>query len=139
VPVASVLGIITGIIVSWPTNQLIRAILFSNGKHMPGKELLNYTLPFDGAITASLFLLCGSCMAPSKRRLTVTILLLLGAILSWTLVGNFYSSLVYPDGPKRIWWPVIGTYSGGLITFLILYFRFREKNIQIDSNLKPIG
>jgi hypothetical protein len=100
-----------------PLNWMIHSILWSGGHTMPGKMFLLYTMPYDGALAAVFFILFGSYVAPNHRNLVALLLLIWGGILGWLLVGEFYSPQFSPNGPIRVWWPIIGTYLGGLATF----------------------
>lgn len=99
---------------------------------MPGKQFLMVAMPFDGALVAFLVVLAGALAAPCKRLFTAFIVLILGATLAWVMVGEMYPPTYYPpklfpDGPPRVWSPIIGTYVGGLIGVLVIAIRERKK------------
>lgn len=96
---------------------------------MPGKLFLMYVLPFDGALAAFLFVLLGSWVAPQRRSIVALALFVVGCCIAWLLVGEFYSPQFSPDGPIRVWWPLIGTCSGGLLACVIACFLFRPAQV----------
>ncbi|MFA5021332.1 MAG: hypothetical protein WC517_04755, partial [Patescibacteria group bacterium] len=70
--------------------------------------------------------------APRRRILTAFIVLISGAAIAWVLVGEIYSPTYYPpklfpDGPPRVWSPIVGTYVGGLLGALVIAIRERKK------------
>jgi uncharacterized membrane protein (UPF0136 family) len=129
VPIGATFGLIAAFFVSIPMSRFIRLILWRSGHPMPGKVFLAYTLPYDGALAASLVLLFGCFAAPAHRQAVAFVLLVLGGLVAWKWVGAFYSPIYYADGPHRIWWPIIGTYLGGLVTFAILCVRYRTTKL----------
>ena len=123
VPLAAIFGIAAAPFFAWPVNRLIHWILWSTGQHMPGKDFIAYCLPYDGAIAASLFLLFGCLMAPAHRRKVAVVLLLLGGLLAWAVMPPPYRSIYFTSGQR----PIIGTYLGGLATFVVLYVMYRKR------------
>jgi len=100
---------------------------------MPGKDFLLYAMPYDGALAASLFIQFGTYAAPSHKRWAALCLLVIGGIVAWRLVGVTYAPDFSPNGPVRVWWPIIGTYTGGIITFVWLCIVSRMKPIRNTS------
>ena len=128
VPFAAVFGYIAALVLALPLNRLIYLILTSNGEQMGNKPFIEYVIRYDGALTASLVLVCGSFMAPAYRRQVAALLLLIGGLFAWNAVGHSYSFMDNKEGPIREWSPIVGTYLGGLATFAILCIVFRTKN-----------
>jgi hypothetical protein len=121
VPFAAALGFLASIVLAGPLNMLIHYVLWSNGYAMPGKMFLMYALPYDGALAASLVIQFGTYAAPKRKKLAALCLFIGGCVLAWSLVGEFYSpeALItngVRHGPVRVWWPLIGTVMGGLLT-----------------------
>jgi RsiW-degrading membrane proteinase PrsW (M82 family) len=114
---AAILGFVLSFLVAIPLNRLIHDLLWTNGHMMPGKDFILYVLPYDGAVAASLFIIAGVLVAPERKGLTALILLLLGGIVAWLQVGEFYAPDANPHGPIRVWWPIVGTYLGGLVAY----------------------
>lgn len=124
---AALLGFLASIVLAIPLNMLIHSILWANGHAMPGKDFLLYALPYDGALAASLFIQFGTYAAPSHKQLTALCLLIFGGIIAWPFVGEFYSpEHMIHHGPIRVWWPVMGTYFGGVFTFAWIWLASRQ-------------
>jgi hypothetical protein len=126
VPLAAFIGFLASIVLAGPLNMLIHYLLWSNSQVMPGKMFLLYALPYDGALAASLFIQFGAYAAPNHKKLASLCLLILGGIFAWLFVGEFYSPQFSHSGPIRVWWPIIGTYLGGLGTFAWIYVASRD-------------
>jgi cbb3-type cytochrome oxidase subunit 1 len=118
VPVAAALGFCIAVVLSWPMDQVIQPYLSSSGRVTPMAHgaLMFATLPYDGALAATLFLQLGTYAAPSHKRQAAVGLLIVGAVVAWCLVGPF--------SPP---WPIIGTYVSGLVTLAFLWVVFRKK------------
>jgi len=117
VPLAAFLGLLASVVLAGPLNMLIHYVLWTNGHVMPGKMFLLYVLPYEGVLAASLFIQFGTYAAPSHKKLTALCLLICGGIMAWQSIGEFYSPQFSPYGPVRVWWPIIGTYLGGICTY----------------------
>jgi hypothetical protein len=130
VPLAALVGFLSSIVLASPLNMLIHSILWTNGHAMPGKSFLLYAMPYDGALAASLFIQFGTYAAPSHKKLTALCLLVCGGFLAWYSVGEFYSpqTLIH-HGPIRVWWPIIGTYVGGLLTLAWIWLAARTDRV----------
>ncbi|MDB6006625.1 MAG: hypothetical protein JWR15_3612 [Prosthecobacter sp.] len=127
VPVAATLGIITALVPSFIVNRVIHDILWSTGHHMPGKVFLgHYSIPVYGAFAAFLFVVFGTWAAPKHRSTVALILLAIGGVLAWICVGDFRSPIIQNG---RIWEPIIGTCSGGVIACVMVYFRRRLRRL----------
>jgi hypothetical protein len=134
---AALLGFLVSIILSEPLNMLIHHILWSNGHVMPGKTFLMRVLPYDGALAAFLFIQFGTCVAPKHKAIVSFCLLILGGVLAWDFVGAFYSPEKLIDQPPvRIWWPIIGTYLGGISACIWVFAttRINTKKIAVPSS-----
>jgi hypothetical protein len=116
VPLAALLGFLASIVLAGPLNMLIHYILWASGHAMPGRMFLLYALPYDGALAASLFIQFGTYAAPSHKNFAALCLLIFGGIIAWQFVGTVYSPGFSPRGPIRVWWPIVGTYIGGIFT-----------------------
>lgn len=125
VPFAASFGFIIAMPAAWLLNRLVFDILLNSGHETGGKLLFLYVLPYDGAVAASLFIWCGSLMAPSHHRRVGPVLLVVGALLAWGFVGVIFSPFYAAKGPARDWWPIAGTYMGGLIAFAALCIKYR--------------
>ena len=125
VPVAAALGIITALLPSIVVIRIINSIFWSRGHHMPGTVFVSYySIPVCGAFAAFLFIVFGAWTAPKHRTAVALILLVIGGVLAWHRVGHSYSPLIQRGQPSlRIWEPIIATYLGGLIAFIMVYFR----------------
>jgi len=131
-PFAALCGCATSFLVAVPISNLIHSILWSRGHYVPGKMFLLYVLPFDGAVAASLFILFGTWAAPSHKKAVAAILFLIGAVIAWSFLGETYSpqhifSHGAIHGPIRIWWPIIGTYTGGICTLILICLFLRNR------------
>ena len=125
VPVSALLGFVVAFALALLLNEAIHRYLWSTGHVMPGKEFLAFVLPFDGALAAALVVLAGAFAAPAHRIRVALILFLVGGLLAWSLVGEFYSPERHREGPVRLWWPIVGTYLGGLsAVFLVSLVSF---------------
>jgi hypothetical protein len=128
VPLAALLGFFTAFVLVFPLNWSIHYLLWNFWHPMPGKMFLMYALPYDAAMAASLVIQFGTYAAPRHKRVVAFCLLICGALVAWSMVGDFYSPEAFiPPGlhhsaPIRVWWPLIGTYLGGIVTFTWLYF-----------------
>ena len=125
VPFAALCGCATSFLIAIPVSNLIHFVLWSCGHYMPGKMFLIYVLPFDGAVAASLFILFGTWTAPSHKKAVTAILFVIGAVIAWFFVGETHSpqhifSHRPVRSPIRIWWPIIGTYTGGICTLILV-------------------
>jgi len=120
VPVATALGFLAAGLVALLINRAAFELLWSPGEGMAGKVLLGTALPIDGAIAASLVVVSGSLMAPSCQRLVAAVLLVVGGGIAWLAIGRFESPYYSDEAPQILWSPIIGTWVGGLITFLLL-------------------
>ena len=128
VPLAAIFGMLAEIFVARPVHHLIHWIQWSSvhhlNPHMNPKDFITYyCFPYDGAIAASLFLLFGCLMAPAHRRKVAVVLLLLGSLLAWAVMPPPYRSIYFTSGQR----PIIGTYLGGLATFVVLYVIYRKR------------
>jgi hypothetical protein len=114
---AALLGFGASIVLAVPMEMLIHNILWTIGQAMPGKMFLQYVLPYEGALAASLFIQFGVYAAPSRKQIVSLFLLVLGGIMAWQFVGEFYSPMHgVHNAATRVWWPIIGTYLGGIVT-----------------------
>jgi hypothetical protein len=116
VPFAAAFGFVLAMALSIPLDNRIAAWLWSPGFNRGSREtFLVYTLGYNGALAACLVLLCGTLMAPANRRRVAEILLVVGAVVALVIGGpqNFHV-------PFLRWWPIVGTYLGGLGTYAIL-------------------
>jgi len=141
VPVAVVTAFIGAIALSVPMNWVIRALYWNSGHHMPGKEFLMIVMQYDGALAAFMVVVFGSMTAPRGRRVTGLVIFLIGAVVAWALVGDmtpttFYSLNHYPEGPPRVWSPLMGTYVGGLLGLLVININERRRK---RSNHAVVG
>jgi hypothetical protein len=107
--------------------MLIHSLLWNNGHAMLGKMFLLYALPYDGALAASLFIQFGTYAAPSHKNLVALCLLIFGGIIAWLCVGEFYSPQFSHSGPVRVWWPIVGTYLGGICTYAMIFLTSMTK------------
>lgn len=125
VPFAATLGIVAATLPSAIVNHIIHDFLWSRGQQMPGKVFLSYySIPVCGAFAALFFIVFGTWAAPKHHFRVALILLGIGGVLAWLSVGHCYSPVVEKGrGALRIWEPIIGTYSGGLIACVAVYFR----------------
>ena len=130
VPVAAVVGFLASFILAVPLNRFIHWLVWSAGHPMPGKLFLLYVLPYDGALAASLFILLGAWAAPRHRFMIALLLFFIGGRVAWSWVGEFYSPLRPPNGEIiRVWWPIIGTCTGGLLACILALILFRPKQV----------
>jgi hypothetical protein len=118
VPIAAILGFCAAVMLSWPMDWVIDPYLVSSGRVTPMAHgaILFATLPYNGALAATLFLQLGTYAAPSHKRQTAVALLIVGSLAAWMLVG-------FLSPP----WPIIGTYVSGAVTLAWLWFVTREK------------
>lgn len=129
VPVAALSGIVAALLPSLVVNSRIHKILWSSGRHMPGKEFMSfYSIPICGAFAACFFVLLGTRAAPTHRFIVSIILLIIGGILAWHCVGNMHAPNSFAHRPEgqpqvRVWQPIIATYSGGVAACIMVYFR----------------
>jgi len=141
VPVAVITAFIGAIALSIPMNRVIRALYWSAGHHMPGKEFLMIVMQYDGALAAFMVVVMGSMTAPRGRGATGLVIFLVGAAVAWALVGDmtpttFYSPKHYPEGPPRVWSPLMGTYVGGLLGLLAINIKESRRK---RSNTAVVG
>ena len=129
VPFAALVGILASLLVAIPLNSFIRFLLWRAGHPMPGKHILLFVLPFDGAIAAALFILLGTWAAPRRRCVVALALFLLGSGVAWLLVGQIKYPDFAPGGPLRVLSPIVGTCSGGFLAYVIACFLFRTKKV----------
>jgi len=126
VPFAALLGFVVSVVLSQPLNMIIHQIFWSSGNAMPGKMFILYSWAFDGALAASLVIQFGCYAAPNHKRIAALFLLVLGGIIAWQLVGEFYLPLhSFHNAATRTWWPITGTYLGGTVTCAWIWFAQR--------------
>ncbi len=127
VPFAAFFGFFISLVLALPVNWMIHQIMWSLGNAMPGKMYLLYSWGFDGALAASLVIQFGTYTAPTHKRVTSLCLLVVGALIAWMLVGDFYLPMhSFHNETTRTWWPIIGTYLGGAITCAWVWFVTRR-------------
>jgi hypothetical protein len=130
VPVAVITAFIGAIALSIPMNRVIRALYWSAGHHMPGKEFLMIVMQYDGALAAFMVVVMGSMTAPRGRRATGLVIFLVGAAVAWTLVGDMTPTTS----------PLMGTYIGGLLGLLAINIkesrRKRSKHAVVGTSLR---
>ncbi len=134
VPLASLVGFFAAIVLAEPLNWLIHYFLWTYVHPIPGKMFLMYVCPYDGALAASLLIQFGTYAAPSHKKLTAFCLLICGGIMAWQMVGEFYSPDALVEhgvrhGPVRVWWPIVGTYLGGILTFAWISLTARKDRV----------
>jgi hypothetical protein len=110
VPIAALLGFLASVFLAESIDLLVFHLL-SPGGAMPSRlfEVCSWT--FDGAVAASLVIQFGTYTAPHHKAIVAICLLVLGGIVAWRLVGEFYLPLHGPwNDATRTWWPLAGTY-----------------------------
>jgi len=128
VPLAALAGLIASFVVIRPLNSAIHYVLWETGRQMPGKMFLLYVLPYDGAVAAVLFVLFGTWAAPTNRQMASIWIFMIGLIIAWYCVGEFYSPEGTPNDPIRVWSPFVGTCLGGIIGCILAHVLFRPRN-----------
>ncbi len=129
VPVAAAIGIITAFVPSLIVTLIIGDILSIGGRHVPGKNfLICYIFPTGGAFAAFFFVLFGTWAAPKHGFIVALVLLIIGGVYVWNSVGQIYVPISFQSPPegqphRRMWEAIIGTYSGGVIACVMVYFR----------------
>ena len=117
---ASLLGFGASIVLSFPLTFLIFHVL-------PGAPHYPVDMTFDGALAASLTIQFGAYAAPRHKVLVALFLLTVGGVFAWQLVGDFYWPMHGPHNETtRSWWPIIGTYLGGICTCAWVYVVTRD-------------
>ncbi len=125
VPLAAFVSLIVSVIVTWPLNLLIQHVLSETGRANGGKMFILLVLPYDGAVAAILFVLLGTWAAPANRRMVSILVYIIGVVLAWYCVGEFYS----PERtPVRVWSPFVGTCLGGLVGCILAHVLFKPRN-----------
>ena len=117
VPPSTLLDFIVAFALTFPLNRAIHHYLWGMGRAVPGKDFLMLVLPFDGALAAFLVVVCGAFAAPTHRVRVALVVLFSGSIIAWILVGQPYSPQWNHHGTIQLWWPICGTYLGGLLAF----------------------
>lgn len=126
VPLAAVAGFAVSILLAYVVNGLLSSLVEWAGFAIYGKDRFErILLPVDGALAAALVILMGAWAAPRYRMATALCLLCIGGVFAWSLVGDFQSWEFSPHGPIRVWQPIIGTYTGGVIACVLVHFIFR--------------
>lgn len=128
VPLAAFVSLIVSVIVTWPLNLLIQHVLLEIGRGKGGKMFILLVLPYDGAVAAILFVLLGTWAAPANRRMVSILVYMIGVVLAWYCVGEFYSPVGTPNEPIRVWSPFVGTCCGGLVGCILAFLLFKPRN-----------
>ncbi len=126
VPLAAILGFCASVVLSEPLTLWIHHLLWSNGRPMAGKDFLLYTLPWDGALAATLVIQFGTWTAPSHRRWVALVLLIVGGIVAWLLVGGDFELPEKSMHPIHTSMPIVGTYTAGVLNLALLWLIFRK-------------
>lgn len=86
--------------------------------------------PIIGAVAAFCVVVTGYITAPSNKRLTSSLWLLVGAIAAWFLSGDSY----YPEDNKHEYQltiiPIIATYVSGIIALSVCFIWHNKTNKQ---------
>jgi hypothetical protein len=129
---AALLGFCASVVLSFPLSMLIPYVL-------PGVAQHPYDLTLDGALAASLTIQFGAYAAPRHKGLVALFLLALGGIIAWQLVGEFYWPMHgFHNETTRTWWPITGTYLGGVVTCAWIWLGSRPKrNVGSTSAAQP--
>lgn len=126
VPFAAVAGFAVSLLLALVINGCLHSLVEWAGFAIYGKDRFErILLPVDGALAAALVILMGAWAAPRCRLTTALCLLCIGGVFAWLLVGDFLSWKFSPHGPVRVWQPIVGTYTGGVIACVLVYLIFR--------------
>ena len=120
VPLAALAGFLLAIPLSVPMNRFLRAML----PPMPSPIWVNdVAIGYDGALAGFLVVACATYAAPAAPVLVALTTFAVGAVVAWSIVGHWESAAHHVGGPVRIWWPIVGTYAGGLAGVVLAVLR----------------
>jgi hypothetical protein len=121
---AAAFSFVVSLVVSVPVDRCIYGLCLYCGLISPGKGYFQFSLPWDGAMTAFFFVLVGAFVAPSNRRMAAFALFILGAFVSLYLFEqlNICSYHLYPDtGQLDMGWSMGGTLTGGALAVACIF------------------
>jgi hypothetical protein len=135
VPLATLGGFFASIILVGVVNLTIHYVLFVTGHVMARKVFLMEILPYDGAIAASFFIYSGAYAAPSHKNIVAFCLLIFGGIIAWQLIGVYHSPVLNFSAHElnRDWWPITGTYIGGICTYVRILLTSRRSHMTLQT------
>ena len=67
------------------------------------------------------YVVLGTYAGPARSRLTALALVAVGVVLGALLLGEFYRPGMSPDGRRRLWSPIVGTYLGLALGVLVVF------------------
>jgi hypothetical protein len=116
---------ITAILLSTPYEIFIHAVLLRLGLFSSNANGFQFALEWDGPLAAILFVLSGTIVAPTHRKLVAFALFGLGAVLTplylntWDIKPSYH---LYPvTGRLEMFWPIASTYMGGALAIGIVF------------------